>query len=97
MHFYSLLATHTLPFLSPTTATTAKAIAAAHAAGQEADALYCMELLDNTGIVLVPGSGFGQRPGTYHFRSTILPPEDKIAEVVALMGTFHAAFLKKYA
>jgi aspartate/methionine/tyrosine aminotransferase len=56
-----------------------------------------MELLDSTGIVLVPGSGFGQRPGTYHFRSTILPPEDKIADVVTLMGQFHTAFLKKYA
>jgi aspartate/methionine/tyrosine aminotransferase len=76
---------------------TEKAIAAANSAGQEADALYCMELLDATGIVLVPGSGFGQRPGTYHFRSTILPPEDKITEVVEKMSAFHAEFLKKYA
>jgi hypothetical protein len=28
--------------------------------GKEADFMYCMELLDNTGIVTVPGSGFGQ-------------------------------------
>jgi len=36
-----------------------------------------MEVLKNTGIVLVPGSGFGQKPGTYHFRITTLiqPPE----------------------
>lgn len=76
----------------------AKAIAAAKAQDPEteADALYCMELLDATGIVLVPGSGFGQRPGTYHFRSTILPPEDKIADVVKLLADFHAKFLKKY-
>ena len=63
----------------------------------EADALYCMELLDATGIVLVPGSGFGQREGSYHFRSTILPPEDKLADVVQLLGTFHKSFLAKYA
>lgn len=63
----------------------------------EGDALYCMELLDATGIVLVPGSGFGQVPGTYHFRSTILPPEDKIADVVQLMADFHGKFLNKYA
>lgn len=76
---------------------TAKAIAAAKAQDTEADALYCMELLDHTGIVLVPGSGFGQRPGTYHFRSTILPPEDKIADVCKLLADFHGKFLKKYA
>jgi hypothetical protein len=28
-----------------------------------ADSLYCMELLEQTGIVVVPGSGFGQAPG----------------------------------
>lgn len=70
---------------------------AAKKAGEEADALYCMELLNATGIVLVPGSGFGQKPGTYHFRSTILPPEDKIAEVVERMSAFHADFLNRYA
>ena len=26
------------------------------------------ELLEETGICLVPGSGFGQKDGTYHFR-----------------------------
>jgi aspartate/methionine/tyrosine aminotransferase len=29
---------------------------------------YCMKLLEEMGICLVPGSGFGQRDGTYHFR-----------------------------
>ena len=89
IYLYSFI---TPSLLSPT----AKVVVAAQAQGMEADALYCMELLDHTGIVLVPGSGFGQRPGTYHFRSTILPPEDKIADVVTLLGSFHAAFLKKY-
>jgi len=81
----------------PTITLPAKAIEAAKKADMEADALYCMELLDNTGIVLVPGSGFGQRAGTYHFRCTILPPEDKIADVVKLMDAFHSDFLKRYA
>jgi len=34
----------------------------------EPDAMYCYELLEETGICVVPGSGFGQRQGTYHFR-----------------------------
>ncbi|MEA3307073.1 MAG: aminotransferase class I/II-fold pyridoxal phosphate-dependent enzyme, partial [Elusimicrobiota bacterium] len=36
---------------------------------------YCMELLEKTGICVVPGSGFGQAPGTLHFRTTFLPPK----------------------
>lgn len=36
--------------------------------GQLPDLFYCMKLLEETGICLVPGSGFGQRDGTYHFR-----------------------------
>jgi aspartate/methionine/tyrosine aminotransferase len=27
--------------------------------GKNADTLYCMELLESTGIMVVPGSGFG--------------------------------------
>ncbi len=73
-----------------------KAIAAAEAKGMAPDALYCLALLDATGLVVVPGSGFGQQPGSYHFRTTILPPEDKIADVVALLKKFHASFLAQY-
>ena len=34
----------------------------------EPDVFYCLELLENTGICVVPGFGVGQKPGTYHFR-----------------------------
>jgi alanine transaminase len=50
-----------------------------------------------TGICVVPGSGFGQRDGTYHFRTTFLPPEDEIDEVTARMSRFHTAFMSKFA
>ncbi|KAG0704768.1 Alanine aminotransferase 2-like [Chionoecetes opilio] len=43
------------------------AVEAAKAAGQAPDVFYAFQLLENTGICIVPGSGFGQRPGTYHF------------------------------
>ena len=33
---------------------------------------YCLELLEETGIMVVPGSGFGQIPGSNHFRITNL-------------------------
>lgn len=35
------------------------------------DMFYCMKLLEETGICVVPGSGFGQREGTYHFRYSL--------------------------
>lgn len=73
-----------------------KAIAAAEAAGKAADGFYCMALLEATGIVVVPGSGFGQKDGTWHFRTTILPQEDQIASVIHRMKEFHDEFLAKY-
>lgn len=56
------------------------------------DAEYCMALLEETGVCVVPGSGFGQLPGTAHFRTTLLPPTDKLREVVEKIGRFHAAY-----
>lgn len=72
------------------------AVAAATAIGKPADWLYCLELLESTGIVVVPGSGFGQADGTFHFRTTFLPPEQDIAGVVERLKVFHEAFLQKY-
>mmetsp|Transcript_83943 Transcript_83943/g.166623 ORF Transcript_83943/g.166623 Transcript_83943/m.166623 type:complete len:494 (+) Transcript_83943:82-1563(+) len=57
--------------------------------GKPVDAVYCMELLLNKGIVVVPGSGFGQVPGTFHFRTTILPDEDTLANVLDSIADFH--------
>jgi alanine transaminase len=74
----------------------AGAVAAAEALGKPADWLYCSELLDATGIVVVPGSGFGQKAGTLHFRTTFLPPEEDIEGVVQKLGVFHKQFLHKY-
>ena len=48
------------------------AIAAAKSMGKDPDVMYCLELLAETGISTVPGSGFKQAPGTFHFRTTIL-------------------------
>jgi hypothetical protein len=73
------------------------ALAAAEAAGRAPDAFYCLKLLEATGIVCVPGSGFGQAPGSFHLRTTILPREDKMAEFVEKFATFHTAFMAKYA
>lgn len=73
-----------------------KAIAAAKAAGKTPDTFYCLELLKETGISTVPGSGFGQEEGTFHMRTTILPMEDKIAEFVEKFKNFHTKFMATY-
>lgn len=61
-----------------------------------ADVLYCIEMLEATGICVVPGSGFHQKNGTYHFRTTFLPPEDEIADVITSMRRFHEQFMEQY-
>jgi aspartate/methionine/tyrosine aminotransferase len=58
----------------------------------KSDEDYCMALLEETGICVVPGSGFGQAEGTAHFRITILPPTEKIRQVVEQLGAFHRAY-----
>jgi aspartate/methionine/tyrosine aminotransferase len=58
---------------------------------------YCLALLEETGICVVPGSGFGQRPGTFHFRTTFLPPMDEIEALVAKLKTFHEAYVRTMA
>ncbi|KAM9458588.1 alanine aminotransferase 2-like isoform 5-T5 [Salvelinus alpinus] len=73
-----------------------KSINEAKALGQAPDMFYCMKLLEETGICLVPGSGFGQKDGTYHFRMTILPPTDKLKILLAKVKEFHQKFTQQY-
>lgn len=61
----------------------------------ERDNDYCMSLLEETGICVVPGSGFGQLPGTLHFRTTILPPREEIEEMVEKIKDFHYKYTNK--
>ncbi|KAG9474850.1 hypothetical protein GDO78_003361 [Eleutherodactylus coqui] len=60
------------------------------------DMFYCMRLLEETGICVVPGSGFGQRDGTYHFRMTILPPVEKLRRLLQSVKDFHVRFLDEF-
>lgn len=80
----------------PTITLPANAITAAKALNIAADEMYCRELLEETGIVVVAGSGFWQKDGTFHFRTTILPPTDQMNHMVKSLGTFHAGFLTRY-
>lgn len=73
-----------------------RAIAEAKAKGMEPDAMYCHQLLEETGICVVPGSGFGQKEGTYHFRMTILPTVSELKVFLKKFKEFHVNFISKY-
>ncbi|KAB5535863.1 hypothetical protein PHYPO_G00122850 [Pangasianodon hypophthalmus] len=73
-----------------------RAVKVAKENGQDPDMFYCMKLLEETGICLVPGSGFGQKDGTHHFRMTILPPADKLKILLNKVKEFHQQFTKQY-
>ena len=52
------------------------------------DSEFVMDLVRETGVLVVPGSGFGQAPGTQHFRMVFLPPEETIQKALHLLGEF---------
>lgn len=70
-----------------------KAITAALDQDMSPDEFYCTELLENTGICTVPGTGFGQVEGTYHLRTTFLAPGNKWLQS---WEKFHKEFYDKY-
>ncbi|XP_043479458.1 alanine aminotransferase 1 [Leptopilina heterotoma] len=73
-----------------------RAIKEAKAKGMQPDVFYAFKLLEATGICIIPGSGFGQKPGTYHFRTTILPQKEMIKMMLNSLKEFHIKFLKEY-
>lgn len=70
------------------------AVIAARKLGKEPDTLYALELLDETGICVVPGSGFGQKDGEHHYRLTCLCPG--VEDYVQALENFHRKFVAKY-
>jgi len=49
-------------------------------------------LMKETGVVIVPGSGFGEKPGSQHFRIVILPPEDVLEKSFKLIKDFYEKY-----
>ena len=74
----------------------ARAVEEARKAGKAADTWYCLQMLEKTGLVTVPGSGFGQREGEWHFRMTILPREQQLQDVLKRLKDFNEQFMQQY-
>jgi len=60
------------------------------------DAHWVSELIKETGVVVVPGSGFGQVPGTSHFRIVFLPPENILEKAYKAIAQFNERYLEKF-
>lgn len=56
---------------------------------------YCMKLLEETGMCVVNGSGFGQKEGTSHFRVAFLPPRDMLEQVLPAWIKFHNKYVNR--
>lgn len=77
---------------------TEKFRAHAKSLGKNADSMYCMQLLENTGIMVVPGSGFGQKEGTFHFRITnLMTPTSNMEDAMKTLGKFNDQFHERWA
>lgn len=61
----------------------------------EDDNHFCSELIKQTGVIVVPGSGFGQKPGSHHFRIVTLPQEDVLRKAFALIAEFYSEYKHK--
>jgi len=64
-----------------------------HFDGNDAD--FVAGLIKETGVVVVPGSGFGQVPGTKHFRVVFLPPEDVLEKAYLEISRFVNIYMNK--
>jgi len=57
---------------------------------------FVAELIKETGVIVVPGSGFGQVPGTQHFRVVFLPNEQILEKAYKAIGDFYQKYLEKF-
>ncbi|KAM0843260.1 hypothetical protein ACQ4PT_057827 [Festuca glaucescens] len=73
-----------------------RAMDTARSAGKEPDVFYCLKLLEATGISTVPGSGFGQKEGVFHLRTTILPAEEDMPAIMSSFKKFNDSFMEQY-
>jgi len=81
-------------YLYPRILLSEKAKKKALEAGKEPDAFYALALLDETGICVIPGSGFGQKEGEWHYRLTCLCPG--VDEYVGKLEKFHLKWVETY-
>ncbi|XP_044755801.1 alanine aminotransferase 1-like [Coccinella septempunctata] len=83
-------------YVFPKIAMSPKAVQAARHDKKVPDLFYAHQLLEKTGVCVVPGSCFGQKKDTWHFRATILLPECELVEMLKGFREFHVGFMDRY-
>lgn len=83
-------------YIFPNVSLPPKFIEEASKMGKHPDFLWAKFMLEEAGVCVVPGSGFGQKPGTYHFRTTFLADKESLRDAVNRMKTVQENILKKY-
>ena len=63
---------------------------------KNSDNHFVSELIKETGVVVVPGTGFGQVPGTAHMRLVFLPPEEILEKAYNRIGEFFEKYVDKF-
>lgn len=61
------------------------------------DEFYVMHALEKAGLGLVPGADFRQKPGSHHFRMSLLPKLGEMEEVLDRLEQFNRWFSNKFA
>jgi alanine transaminase len=56
---------------------------------------YCISLLEETGLCVVNGSGFGQKPGTHHLRIAFLPSKESLENILPQWIDFHNKYINQ--
>lgn len=63
---------------------------------KNSDNHFVAELIKETGVVVVPGSGFGQIPGTNHMRLVFLPPDEVLEKAYNKIAEFFKVYVDKF-
>ena len=63
---------------------------------KNSDNHFVAELIKETGVVVVPGTGFGQVPGTKHFRLVFLPQDDVLEKAYKNIGEFYNRYIEQF-
>ena len=56
---------------------------------------YCISLLEETGLCVVNGSGFGQKQGTHHLRIAFLPSKKSLENILPQWIDFHNKYINQ--
>jgi alanine-synthesizing transaminase len=63
---------------------------------KNSDNHFVAELIKETGVVVVPGTGFGQVPGTQHFRVVFLPQDEVLEKAYKNIAAFFEKYVNEY-